>query len=97
MLSRKHQDTCKGMIGRADIHLDGQARKPPDYPLKFGLPDAAMAQRGEQDVAHLERPDRGYDGTVRNQAIEKTIRERAAFVGQYPRERYRAVQHERHQ
>ena len=97
MLPGKHQVTCKCMIGRADIHLDGQAPEPLDYRFKFGLPDAALAQRGEQDVAHLERPDWGHDGAVRNQAIEKTIRESAALVGQHPGESYRAVQHKIHQ
>ncbi|MBI1732091.1 MAG: hypothetical protein HYR49_04900 [Gammaproteobacteria bacterium] len=97
MLPGKYQDTCERMIGRADIHLDGQAPEPLDYRFKLGLPDTALTQRCQQNVAHLERPDWGHDGTIRNQAIEKTIRESAALVGQHPGESYRAVQHERHQ
>jgi hypothetical protein len=45
MLPGKYQDTCKRMIGRTDIHLDGQAPAPLDYRFKFGLPDAALARR----------------------------------------------------
>jgi len=96
MLPGKYQDGGKRMIGRADIDLDRQALEPLDYRFKFVLPDAAPAQRDKQDVAHLERPYRRHDGTLRNQAIEKTIRVSVTFVGQHPGERYRAIQHERH-